>query len=185
MLAYTYYSDGRYSGTVEDHGFLPNNATHEPVPDAREGYERFYIDGKWIYKEDHKGKEYWMSGDAWDASPRVMEDYGPLPEGHLLEAPEKPEEVRLQELQKKFTDAIQNRMDEFARTRGYDNMLSVCSYYGSPDTKFKNEALRAMALRTETWTRGYQLIDEIMNGTRPMPTTVEEIFAELPELTWE
>lgn len=98
--------------------------------------------------------------------------------------PEKPVEQALAEMQAEFTDAIQRRLDAFAQERGYDGIMSVCSYFGSSNPRFKAEADRAIALRDATWDAGYALLDEVLSGARPMPT-LEEVFAELPALVWE
>lgn len=67
------------------------------------------LDG-WDYTEDHRqrkderdriiegtGTPYWLPGDAWNSQARYMEDIGPLPEGALLEASEKPLETLKEE----------------------------------------------------------------------------------------
>lgn len=193
MIAYRYLVtegmyNGLYAGMVEDHGVLPNNATYEVPPEPEIGFERFFRDGKWIKVEDNRNKYYWLPTDAWDSEPREMTDFGPLPEGAMLEPPEPPQEIKFKQIQKQFTDAIQARLDNFAATRGYDGIMSACSYFGSTNTKFKAEADCAIALRDATWAKGYELVDsmitEVTSGQRPIPT-IEEIFAELPELTWE
>ena len=184
MLAYQYDAQGRFIGAVEDYGLLPNTATHDAPPDARPGFERFRHNGKWEYREDHRGETYWLPDDAWDAAGREMTDFGPLPEGALTSPPEKPEAVRLAEVQQAFTDAIQQRLDDFARTRGYDNIMSACSYFGSANPRFKQEADRAIALRDATWAAAYALLDDVLSGQRPMPT-FDEVCAALPALTWE
>ena len=93
-------------------------------------------------------------------------------------------EEKQNELKQQFTDAVQQRLDTFAQTRGYDGIMSAASYYGSSNPKFKAEADRAIQLRDSTWDICYAILDDVLAGNRSVPT-LDEIFAELPELTWE
>lgn len=89
----------------------------------------------------------------------------------------------MNDLQNQFTDAIQTRLDEFARTRNYDDILSAATYATSAIPKFKAEGQYAVEARDATWTKGYEILGEVQVGQRPMPT-LEEVFAELPSLAW-
>lgn len=80
--------------------------------------------------------------------------------------------------------AVQDRLDTFARTRGYDSMLSACSYMASAVAQFSGEAAYCISARDDTWAACFQIQTDVMAGTRSMPTTVEEILAELPALVW-
>ena len=82
-----------------------------------------------------------------------------------------------------FTASIQQRLDDFARTRNYDNILSACTYATSTVAKFKAEGQYAVEARDATWTKCYEVLAAVEGGTRPMPT-MEELIAELPVLTW-
>ena len=101
-----------------------------------------------------------------------------------VKTPEQIQAERNAALQAEFTSAIQQRLDDFARTRGYDNIMSACSYFGSANSRFKQEADRAIALRDATWAAAYALLDDVLSGQRPMPT-FDEVCAALPALTWE
>lgn len=87
-------------------------------------------------------------------------------------------------MQAEFTNAIQQRLDAFAQERGYDNIISACSYFGSNNARFKAEADRAIQLRDDTWAICYAILDAVLAGERAVPT-LEEIASELPALTWE
>lgn len=82
-----------------------------------------------------------------------------------------------------YTEAVQQRLDDFARTRGYDGILSACTYAASTVQKFQIEGQYCVDSRDATWAQCYTILDEVLAGTRPMPT-LEELFAELPELVW-
>lgn len=99
-------------------------------------------------------------------------------------APKKPAELVQAELEAGYKQAVQNRLDTFARTKDYDSIMSVCSYATSTDTTFRVEGERAVALRDATWKAYFTILEAIVKEQRTAPT-VEELLSELPELTWE
>jgi hypothetical protein len=78
----------------------------------------------------------------------------------------------------------QNRLDSFAQTRDYDNVLSACTYATSPVTKFQIEGQYCVDMRSETWNVLYQILSDVQNNVRPMPESYSDIEPELPALTW-
>lgn len=82
-----------------------------------------------------------------------------------------------------FTAAIQQRLDDFARTRSYDGILSACSYVASGVQRFADEGAYCVAARDATWAYAYQILADVQAQERPMPT-LEEVMAELPALEW-
>ena len=126
---------------------------------------------------------------SWPAPGMVQVDFEVVTgyDGRFYKAgeePRKPAEMMLAEMQAAFTDAVQERLDTFARTRGYDGIMSACSYFGSANPRFKAEADRAITLRDATWARCYAILAEVQSGKREVPTQ-EALLAELPALTWE
>lgn len=97
----------------------------------------------------------------------------------IVAIPEPTEEEVEARLQKQMTDAVQQALDDFAKTRGYDGIMSACSYSNSTDASFKAEADYCIQLRDTTWRMGYAILAEVKAGNRPVPT-VEELIAELP-----
>ena len=87
-------------------------------------------------------------------------------------------------IQSEVVQATQQRLDDFARTRNYDGILSLCSYATDPDPKFAAEGQRGVVLRSQTWAKLYEILAEVEAGTRPMPSGFTDIEAELPESTW-
>lgn len=79
-----------------------------------------------------------------------------------------------------FKDAIQSTLDEAARAKGYDDIVSACSYAGYPNV-FQSEAIAFGQWRANVWAYGYAELDKVIAGTRPVPT-IPEILAELPPL---
>lgn len=80
---------------------------------------------------------------------------------------------------------VQRLLDEFAKQRGYDSIVSAVSYGNSSVQQFANEGQRALQKRDEAWTNMYAYIAEVKAGSKPVPKSVSEIEAELPALTWE
>ena len=89
-----------------------------------------------------------------------------------------------EEMQAAFTSAIQQRLDGFARTRNYDSILSACTYATSTVPKFKAEGQACVNLRDATWAAAYQILANVQAGTRPMPTSIADIEADLPAAVW-
>lgn len=93
--------------------------------------------------------------------------------------PPSPEEV-----QAAIVASVQNRLDAFARTRNYDGILSACTYATSAVPKFQSEGQYCVNARDATWARLYELLAEVQEGTRPMPSGYSDIEPELPTLAW-
>lgn len=82
-----------------------------------------------------------------------------------------------------FVGLIQNRLDDFAKTRGYDGIMSACTYATSTVAKFKTEGQYCVQARDATWSMAYDLLDQVQTGEIDVPTE-EEVFAQLPALAW-
>lgn len=82
-----------------------------------------------------------------------------------------------------YTAEIQKRLDDFARTRNYDGILSAATYATSAVAKFKAEGQYAVEARDATWAKGYEILAAVEAGTRVTPT-LGELAAELPVLAW-
>jgi hypothetical protein len=91
---------------------------------------------------------------------------------------------RLAVLQADVISQTQNRLDSFAQTRGYDGILSACTYATSTVEKFATEGQYCVGARDATWAKLYELLAEIEAGDRPVPSGYADIENELPALTW-
>lgn len=89
-----------------------------------------------------------------------------------------------EQIMAKIVEATQKRLDDFARTRNYDNILSVCTYATSTVPKFKAEGQYCVAARDTTWAKLYEILSEVQAGTRPMPSGFADIEPLLPPLEW-
>ena len=90
---------------------------------------------------------------------------------------------RKNELIDDYSRKTQQRLDSFAQTRYYDNILSACTYASSPTTKFAAEGQYCVASRDATWAKLYEILTEVQLGLRAIPTW-EEVESELPVLSW-
>lgn len=80
--------------------------------------------------------------------------------------------------------AAQERLDAFARTRNYDNILSACTYANSAVPRFQVDGQYCVQARDATWAKLYEMLGEVEAGTRPMPTGFNDVEPELPALDW-
>lgn len=134
---------------------VPAHATKIEPPAAQTGKTIHFVDGAWVYQDI------------------------PLP------VPESPPELPTPEqLQRNFAKAIQQRLDAFAQTRNYDNILSACTYATSTVAKFKTEGQACVNLRDATWAAAYDVLAKVQAGQRPMPTSIADIEADLPDAVW-
>jgi hypothetical protein len=79
---------------------------------------------------------------------------------------------------------VQVKLDDFAKTRNYDGILSACTYATSTIPQFKAEGQKAVELRDATWSALYTLLAEVNAGTKPAPTSIADIEAVLPAFVW-
>ena len=90
---------------------LPADSTFTAPLKAKEGYAVCWNGMVWKYIEDHRqkydtggtlikdtGTPYWMPKDNWQTPARYMKDLGKLPDGAVLNKPEKPIEVVAEEI---------------------------------------------------------------------------------------
>lgn len=107
-------------------------------------------------------------------------------EQNWLVTPATAEEIaqRLQAMQDSIVADTQDRLDTFAQTRGYDGILSACTYATSPTPKFAAEGQYCVVARDNTWATLYQILADVEAGTRPMPGGFEDIEPDLPVLAW-
>ena len=118
--------------------------------------------------------------EIWETKPNGYFTPQEWMEAHPAPEPEPPTP---EEQLEAFTAAIQTHLDLFAQTRNYDGIMSAATYATSTVPKFRAEGQYAVQARDLTWARGYEIMDEVISGARPVPT-LEEVIAELPELKW-
>lgn len=82
-----------------------------------------------------------------------------------------------------YTRAIQQYLDITARTRNYENILSACSYAAGNHPKYSVEGQDCLNWREAVWDKGYEILNDVQAGIRPLPT-IEQVIAELPPMVW-
>ena len=87
----------------------------------------------------------------------------------------------LEELTALFKEKTQQLLDAKAREKGYDDILSACSYAGY-DNDFRAEGEAFGIWRAKVWKYGYGLLNAIAEGKHKMPASFDEILAEMPTL---
>ena len=90
----------------------------------------------------------------------------------------------VQKLTAEISNYAEGKLNEFAQTRGYSDIDKLIGYKGDPFPKFDYEGTRGQILRSQMWIALYTYFDRVMTGQVPVPTSVQEINAVLPELTW-
>ena len=78
----------------------------------------------------------------------------------------------------------QARLDDFAKTRNYDGILSLATYATSTNARFQSEGQYGVTARDATWAKLYEIMAEVEAGTRLMPEGFADIEPELPVLEW-
>jgi len=79
---------------------------------------------------------------------------------------------------KNIEDSVQYLLDNEAKNKGYDNIISACTY-ASFTNPFQEEGQKFVEWRGNVWATCYQILTEVDSGTRSEPTW-EELLVELP-----
>lgn len=123
-----------------------------------------------------KGQRAVYNGADWDLVDEPEPTAEPEQEPELAEM--LPEAVR------GYLGAVaQAYMDETARQRNYDSILSLCTYATSTNPKFALEGQAGVEWRDGVWARCYELLDSVESGSAAIPTA-SELIALLPPFSW-
>lgn len=164
MIFYELDQDGTFTG-CHGHDLEHRDAasfwTFDPVPQPC--WSPRYIGGQ---TDPESGERY---GGSW-------EDPG-------APTPEDLQEEFLKATQARLTNLVQGVLDKEAQTRGYESILSLCTYATSTVDRFREEGQAGVNWRDACWMLGYQLVAEVRAGLRPVPTD-EELLAMLPAMVW-
>jgi hypothetical protein len=91
---------------------------------------------------------------------------------------------RRQALQDSLVREVQAHLDRFAKTKGYDSILSAATYATSTIPRFAADGQCAVAARDATWLRCHEVMAEVEAGLREAPASFAEFAPLLPPLTW-
>lgn len=78
-------------------------------------------------------------------------------------------------------ETIQRILDSKARFNGYDDILSACSYAGYPN-EYEEEGKAFGVWRAKTWKWCFDSFKEIKEGTKELPTSIDEFLKDMPKL---
>lgn len=84
----------------------------------------------------------------------------------------------IQEKQRTLESDVQKYLDDQAKLKGYDSILSACSYAAAPNI-FQIEGQSFLTWRAACWAYCYQVQDLVQAGAIPMPTA-EQLISQLP-----
>lgn len=125
-----------------------------------------------IQVAERNGYAYNTDADQWETSWRVR----PMTSAEAT--------IYADVLKQNIVDRTQQRLDDFARTRSYDGILSACTYASSKIQKFQIEGQYCVDKRDQTWAALYAIMQSVDAGAMPPPTGFEDIEPLLPELIW-
>jgi hypothetical protein len=91
----------------------------------------------------------------------------------------KPREVTDLVWQRRKSDVIQRHLDTTAQGYGYTNIFTATTYATSASPRFGPEGIAFRDWRDAVWLYGYQVIDDVKNDLRPMPSDAD-LLIELP-----
>lgn len=75
-------------------------------------------------------------------------------------------------------------LNDFAREKGYESILSATSYVSSSNTNYQQEGKRCVEIRDNVWEDFFKLFEDILNKKTPQPKCWNDVKAQLPPLTW-
>ena len=145
-------------------------------------YEDFSDEGREAFEKAQLEMALLCDANGW-----CMEDgYDEDGKRYLIINPPEPEYEPTKEeiearIQKQLTNSVQRVLDSKAQELLYDSCLSVCSYIDTGVAKFDAEGKAFRKWRSQVWAKGYEILAEVQEGKREIPTA-EELIAELPEL---
>ena len=79
-----------------------------------------------------------------------------------------------------YTQAVQNMLDATAKSKGYDNILSACSY-ASVENEFQAESIKFVQWRSACWTKANSVLNDVTAGKIQIPS-LTDFLSELPKL---
>lgn len=163
-----------YRDAFSNTSFPPSGPSDDFL--AEQGYAKVSV-----FKDHNRATQKLVNADPYYEAPFV---YTVTVASKTADEIAAEQAAKAQALQASIVQATQKRLDDFAKTRNYDGILSACTYATSPTAKFAAEGQYCVVQRDATWATLYAMLAEVEAGTRPMPSGYADIEAELPALVW-
>ncbi len=136
---------------VRDEWLIPAFATSDEPPQVPEGKFPAFLDGAWVL----------------------------LDEPEPVAAPEQPVETP-EQAKVRLARVVQNVLDTAAQAQDFDNIFTAVTYADEPAiARFQIMGAALRAWRSLVWAASYSVMDEVLVGSRPIPTEAE-LISELP-----
>lgn len=84
---------------------------------------------------------------------------------------------------KLLKEAVKKHLDNEARNKDYDSILSACSYLNSKIKAWSDEAKNFIEWRDDVWAYALKVLDEVESGDREFPSE-SQLLSELPVIIW-
>lgn len=134
-------------------------------------------EGELLVKDNIKTKTAYIGKGCSILDWKISTEYEEYEEEFVENTPNQ------EEIKQYLINGVQNYMDKKAQEKGYDGILSACSYINSKNSRFDTEGEKARVWRSEVWEFCYAYLDDVLAGNRPIPT-LEELIEELPKIEW-
>ena len=82
-----------------------------------------------------------------------------------------------------YTKAIQDHIDSVAKSKQYNDGVSLASYVNSTKTQWKTEAEIFVAWRDSVWEFSFDLLSQVQSGIISQPT-IDQLLNQLPQINW-
>lgn len=82
-------------------------------------------------------------------------------------------------------DYVSVKLDEFARTKRYNDFIHLTGYRYSAIPSFAAEAMRGYTLRDQIWANLLNYFTQVTTGAVPVPTSIADVDSLIPAMTWE
>jgi hypothetical protein len=90
----------------------------------------------------------------------------------------------IESMSEQFNTIVQEKLDLFAKERGYDSMVSLSSYATSSVDSFRQEGLRGVELRDSSWNAFIDYMAKVRSGEIDYREGITKLEELLPDLTW-
>lgn len=78
---------------------------------------------------------------------------------------------------------IKNLLNQAAKSKGYDNAISISSYANSTNPQWENEAKTFISWRDQVFSYAIDIKNKASSGDIPIPT-LEKFISNLPDINW-